>query len=96
MAQEFKATYKGSFSNKYDLRYYTQIWEYRGHEYNVTVPTGWDCSTDFLYGDMRQSEQHRRNQEAIDRQIAEGETPVKPATNQAQEGLDLFFSLLGD
>ncbi len=92
MAQKYKAVYKGSVSNKYDKRYYTQVWEYRGHDYTITVPTGWECSTDYIYSDMRQAEQHRREQEAIDRTIESVNEPVKPATNQAQEGLDLFFA----
>jgi hypothetical protein len=92
---QFKATYKGS-SRTADSRYYLQIWEYRGHEYEVEVPTGWNCSTDYIYGDMRQSEQHRREQEAIDAMLDNPkEEPKKwKYEGSAQEGLDLFFNLM--
>ena len=93
MAKDFKAKYKGSYRNKYDKRYYTQVWEYRGHDYVITVPTGWDCSTDYIYGDMQQSKQHKREQEAIDAMLDNPKEELKKwkYEGSAQEGLDLFF-----
>lgn len=95
---QFKATYKGS-SRTADNRYYLQIWEYRGHEYEVEVPSNaWMCSSDYQSGGYySQYNQHRRAQEQIDELIAHPapEKPVKQIyEGSAQEGLDLFFNFV--
>lgn len=95
---QYKATYKGS-SRTADNRYYLQIWEYRGHEYEVEVPiNAWMCSSDYLCGGyMSQYNQHRRAQEQIDELIVHPapEEPVKQThEGSAQEGLDLFFNFV--
>lgn len=95
---QFKATYKGS-SRTADNRYYLQIWEYRGHEYEVEVPSNaWMCSSDYQSGGYNsQYNQHRRAHEQIDELIAHPapKEPVKQIyEGSAQEGLDLFFKFV--
>lgn len=97
---QFKATYKGS-SRTADNRYYLQIWEYRGHEYEVEVPSNaWMCSSDYQRGGYySQYNQHRRAQEQIDELIAHPAPEIKKPVKQiykgsAQEGLDLFFNFV--
>lgn len=96
----YKATYKGS-SRTADKRYYLQIWEYRGHEYEVEVPSnGWICSSDYLRGGyMSQSNQHRRAQEQIDELITHPAPEIKEPEPQkyegsAQEGFDMLMDYL--
>ena len=97
---QFKPIYKGS-SKTADSRYYLQIWEYRGHEYEVEVPSnGWMCSSDYQRGGYNsQYNQHRRAQEQIDELIAHPAPEIKEPVKQiyegsAQEGLDLFFNFV--
>ena len=95
---QFKAIYKGS-SKTADSRYYLQIWEYRGHEYEIEVPSNaWMCSSDYQSGGYNsQYNQHKRAQEQIDELIANPapEEPVKQIyEGSAQEGLDKMFDYI--
>lgn len=94
---ENKATYKGS-SRTADSRYYLQIWEYRGHEYEVEVPSnGWCCSTDYQRGgSMSQYNQHRRAQAEIDEMIANPAPETEPAAGTfTKEYMDQIFEMNG-
>lgn len=97
---QYKATYKGS-SKTADKRYYLQFWEYRGHEYEVEVPSNaWMCSSDYQSGGyMSQYNQHRRAQEQIDEIIAHPAPEIKEPVKQiykgsAQEGIDKLFDYI--
>lgn len=99
---QFKATYKGS-SRTADPRYYLQIWEYRGHEYEVEVPSNaWTCSSDYQKGgNNSQYNQHRRAQEQIDELIAHPAPEIKEPVKQTyegswQEGMDLFWKSINE
>lgn len=99
---QFKATYKGS-SRTADNRYYLQIWEYRGHEYEVEVPSNaWTCSSDYQRGgNNSQYNQHRRAQEQIDELIAHPAPEIKEPVKQTyegswQEGMDLFWKSINE
>ena len=97
---QFKATYKGS-SRTADDRYYLQIWEYRGQEYEVEVPSNaWICSSDYQRGGYySQYNQHRRAQEQIDELIAHPAPEIKEPVKQtyegsAQEAIDKMFDYI--
>jgi hypothetical protein len=99
---QFKAIYKGS-SRTADNRYYLQIWEYRGHEYEVEVPSnGWMCSSDYQRGGYySQYNQHRRAQEQIDELIDHPAPEIKEPVKQTyegswQEGFDLFWKSINE
>lgn len=99
---QYKATYKGS-SRTADNRYYLQIWEYRGHEYEVEVPSNaWVCSSDYQSsGYNSQYNQHRRAQEQIDELIANPAPEIKEPVKQTyegswQEGFDLFWKSINE
>lgn len=90
-----KATYIGS--TPYEKNYYIQHWSYRGHEYMVTVPTSWACSSDYLSGGyMSQKNQHKREQESIDAKIEaeKNPEPIKKGT-WTKEYEDEVWKLLG-
>ena len=94
---EHKATYKGS-SRTADERYYLQIWEYRGHEYEVEVPSNaWMCSSDYQRGGYNsQYNQHRRAQEQIDEMIENPTEEIdtekaKKAQEELQRAIDMMF-----
>ena len=97
---EYKATYKGS-SRTADDRYYLQIWIYRGHEYEVEVPSNaWKCSSDYQRGGYNsQYNQHRRAQEQID-EIIENPTEevdtekAKEKAKKAQEELNRAIDMM--
>lgn len=95
----YKATFKCRVNDKYDKRYSDLFYEYRGHEYIVTVANSWACSSDYLPGGyMSLYNQHKRAQELIDAQIereARGEE-YKPAeyTGEAEKALDMFFAYI--
>lgn len=95
---EYKATYKGS-SRTADNRYYLQIWEYRGHEYEVEVPSNaWTCSSDYQRGGYySQYNQHRRAQEQIDEMIANPapETTEHAAGTFTKEYMDQIWEMNG-
>ena len=93
---QHKATYTGS--TPYEKRYYNQHWNYRGKDYIVTVPTGWEHSSDYdRNGYMSQTAQHRRAQEAIDAELDNPkEEPKIISRNEADEGFDLFWKLIND
>lgn len=66
-----KATYKGRATDKYDRRYTTLFYEYKGFEYSVVAPNTWNCSSDYLdggYNSLRN--QHLREQKRIDDMLA--------------------------
>lgn len=96
--QKNKAIYKGS-SRSADPRYYIQIWEYRGHEYEVEVPSNaWMCSSDYQSGGYNsQYNQHRRAQTQIDEMITnpapEIEEPKPAAWTKEYE--DKIWNMLG-
>lgn len=99
---QYKATYKGS-SRTADNRYYLQIWEYRGHEYEVEVPSNaWTCSSDYQSGGYNsQYNQHRRAQEQIDELIDYPAPEIKEPQEQKyegswQEGFDLFWKSINE
>lgn len=92
------ATYIGS-SRTADDRYYLQIWSYRGHEYEVEVPSnGWNCSSDYQRGGYKsQYNQHRRAQAEIDEMIENPAPEIKepaPAT-WTKEYEDKIWAMLG-
>lgn len=93
-----KATYKGS-SRTADSRYYLQIWEYRGHEYEVEVPSNaWTCSSDYQSGGYNsQYNQHRRAQAQIDEMIANPapETTEPAAGTFTKEYMDQIWEMNG-
>ena len=92
------ATYKRSYNIPHEDRYYIQVWEYRGREYEVEIATSWTgCSSDYLSGGyMSQYNQHRRAQAAIDEAI-DNPTPaaspeeVKKAQEDLQKAIDMMF-----
>lgn len=98
----YKATFKGSYTDKYDKRYTQLFYEYRGHEYQVTKANSWTgCSSDYIYGDMRLSIQHKKAQETIDWMIehprTEERTPeeiaeAEEAQRRLDEAIDMMFS----
>lgn len=90
--KKYEAKYIGS--TPYEKCYYNQHWEYRGHQYIVTVPTGWNGSSDYYYGGyMSQKKQHEREQAAIDAMIDNPqEEPKTVSRNEADEGFDLFWN----
>lgn len=97
---QYKATYKGS-SRTADNSYYLQIWEYRGQEYEIVVPSNaWKCSSDYWRGGyMSQYNQHRRAQEQIDERIAHPAPEIKEPEPQkyegsAEEGFDMLMDYL--
>lgn len=95
---EYKATYKGS-SRTADPRYYLQIWEYKGHEYEVEVPSNaWNCSSDYQRGgNNSQYNQHRRAQAQIDEMIASPapETTEPAAGTFTKEYMDQIWEMNG-
>ena len=97
---QFKAIYKGS-SKTADSRYYLQIWEYRGHEYEIEVPSNaWMCSSDYQSGGYNsQYNQHKRAQEQIDELIAHPAPEIKEPQEwkyegSAQEAIDKMFDYI--
>lgn len=75
---QYKATFKCAVKDKFDDRYTALFYEYKGHEYQIIKANNWmACSSDYLYGDMRLTEQHKRAQAAIDEMI-EAEKNPKP------------------
>lgn len=101
----YKATYKGCINDRYDKRYTELVYEYRGHEYIVTKPNSWTgCSSDYYYGDMRLTEQHRRAQEGIDAKIDHpyqkpyqkpSEEEIAEAQKKLDDAMELFYSSVG-
>lgn len=91
----YKATYICSTRSKYDRKYYTQHWEYRGISYMVTMPADGNPSSDYIYGDMKPTAQHRREQAAIDEMLDHPETAEpKEYTGEAEKALDDMFQYL--
>lgn len=92
---QYKATYIGS--TPYEKHYYNQHWEYRGHQYIVTVPVGWSGSSDYYNGGyMTQKNQHKREQEAIDAQIEAEKNPQPiPKGTWTKEYEDKIWEMLG-
>lgn len=97
---EYRSAFKKSFRMPFEDRYYIQVWEYRGHEYEVTIAKSWTgCSSDYLRGGyMSQYNQHKRAHEDIDNMIDNPE-PVKEPVKQkyegsAQEGFDKLWAYI--
>ena len=93
-----KATFKMAHTDRFDKRYTTLIYEYRGHEYEVIKANSWACSSDYTMrgGSMTLSAQHKRAQEEIDNLIERGPEEPKPQKYEgsAQEGFDLFWDFV--
>lgn len=97
MKTEFKATYIRSTRSRYDKKYYTQHWSYRGHEYMIEMPADGNPSTDYTYGEMRPFRQHQRAQAEIDEMIDNPKTEEPRQAkyeDTAQAGFDLFWSFV--
>ena len=93
---EGKATYICSTRSRYDKKYYTQHWRYRGHDYMVDVPADGNPSTDYMYGDMRPWKQHKRAQEEIVNLLDNPmpTTEPAPAKKDTEEAINKLFSYL--
>lgn len=92
-----KATYIGSTSTPYEKNYYNQHFEYRGKQYIVTVPAGWNGSSDYRNnGYMSQKNQHKRAQQAIDAELDNPKTeePKLIKRNSADDGFDMFWQFV--
>lgn len=76
MAQ--KADYIGSYTDKYDKRYTTLFYRYRGHEYQIVKANNWmSCSSDYTMrgGSMSLARQHKEAQDSIDAKIEAEKNP---------------------
>lgn len=91
------ATYKRSFKMPHEDRYYIQVWEYKGREYEVECARTWAASSDYTTeGYMSQYNQHIRAQAAIDEAIdnptlAASPEEVKKAQEDLQKAIDMMF-----
>lgn len=97
MANKYPAKFIGAVKDRYEHRYVDLEYEYRGERYLVTKPLSWTaCSSDYFYGDMRLTEQHRRAQESIDAKLDNPpiEYPKQVYEGSAQEGLDKFWNYI--
>lgn len=99
---KYKATFKSSYTDKYDKRYTYLTYEYRGHEYEVVKPNSWTaCSSEYTIGDKTLAKQHIKAQAEIDSMI-DSPDPVKeePAKQTYegswQEGMDLFWKSINE
>ena len=96
----YKATFKYRYTDKYDKRYSELYYEYRGHEYSVTVANSWTaCSSDYTVGGSKSLyRQHKEAQEMIDAKIereARGEEEKHAEyTGAVEEALDMFFDFV--
>ncbi len=97
---EYKAEYIGAYTDRYDKRYTTLFYRYRGREYQVVKANNWGaCSSDYTMkgGSMTLSKQHKEAQEMIDNMV-DNPSDFKPVAQKyegsAQEGLDMFFNYI--
>lgn len=96
---QHKATFKSSYTDKYDSRYTELTYEYRGHEYTVIKANNWSaCSSEYTIGDKTLAKQHKRAQAEIDEMIDNPVIIPGPKKciyeGSAQEGIDLFFKFI--
>jgi len=91
---KYKATYIGSSSC--EKNYYNQHFEYRGKIYMVTVPVGWNGSSDYRNnGYMSQKNQHKRAQQAIDAELDNPKTEENHIErNGADDGFEMFWQFV--
>lgn len=87
-----KAKYITTVRNRYDRRYITQVYEYRGVEYSVIKATSWNCSSDYLYGYMRPALQHERAQKEIDSRLDNEEKAPEKYTGESEKALNDMMS----
>lgn len=87
-----KAKYITTVKNRYDCRYLTHIFEYRGVEYSILNPTSWNCSTDYIYGYMRPVLQHERAQKEIDSRLDNEEKAPEKYTGESEKALNNMMS----
>ncbi len=95
-----KATYKGSYTDRFDKRYTLLFYEYRGHEYTIEKANSWTaCSSDYTMGNSLAA-QHRRAQEEIDNMIENPRRERTPeeiaeaeeAQRKLNDAIDKLFS----
>lgn len=97
-----KATYKGSYTDRFDKRYTTLFYEYRGHEYMIEKANSWTaCSSDYTMDNKNSlAAQHRRAQEEIDNMIEnprrertpEDIAEAEEAQKKLNEAIDMMFA----
>lgn len=87
-----KAVFKGNVYNKYNKRYVTQVFEYRGQTYLIEKPLTWNCSSDYNNGGyMSLKNQHERAQKAIDSKLDNPIEEIKPYTGEVEKALDELY-----
>lgn len=85
-----KATFIKNVYNKYDKNSYEKLYEYKGHEYFVTV-----YITGYPLGESLR-EQHKYNQARIDRSIKEFNQPKTQYTGETEKALNAYINWLND
>ena len=78
-----KAQFKRKLYDKYSCTVYL-FYEYRGYEYMITDRRNGYSQT--------MAEQHREEQEEIDRIIEEKEKPIEPYDDSTEKALEWFFN----
>lgn len=88
-----KANYIGS--SKIDNNYLEMEFEYRGERYFVTRALSWTkCSSDYTLksGSMTEGKQHKRAQEAIDRELDNPtDNKIEPYNNTNELAFEAFL-----